>query len=123
MTRETEENVAEHLKGSGARCPVKVPGGADSEMDDNERTLVMRRLEPFVGRWTMEALFPGAEPTGPVGLSTFEWMLGGQFLVQRTEFSAPGPPGAVTIVGPDPDGPRFTQHYFLTREASSGSMR
>jgi hypothetical protein len=46
-------------------------------MDENDRTLVLQRLEPFVGRWTLEALFPVAEPTGPAGQSTFEWMLGG----------------------------------------------
>jgi hypothetical protein len=84
-------------------------------MDDNDRTLALWRLEPFVGRWTMEALFPGAEPTGPTGFSTFEWMLGRQFLLQRTEFSVPGPPPGVAIVGPDPDGTRFTQHYFDSR--------
>jgi len=85
------------------------------EMDDNDTTLVMQRLEPFVGRWTMEARFPGAESTGPSGLSTFEWMVGGQFLLQRTESPAPGAPEAVTIVGPDPEGTTFTQHYFDSR--------
>jgi hypothetical protein len=84
-------------------------------MDDNDRTLVMQRLEPFVGRWTMEALFPGADPTGPAGLSTFEWILEGQFLLQRTEFSVPGPPEGVMIVGPDPEEANFTQHYFDSR--------
>jgi hypothetical protein len=84
-------------------------------MDDNDRTLALRRLEPFVGRWTMEALFPGAEPPGPAGLSTFEWVLGGQFLLQRTEFSVPGPAEGLAIVGPDPEGARFTQHYFDSR--------
>jgi hypothetical protein len=84
-------------------------------MDDNDRPLALQHLEPFVGRWTMEAVFPGAEPTGPAGFSTFEWMLGGPFLLQRTEFSVPGPPEAMMIVSPDPDGTRFTQHYFDSR--------
>ena len=89
--------------------------GQTLEMDDNDRTPVMPRLEPFVGRWTMEALFPGADPTGPAGLSTFEWILEGQFLLQRTEFSVPGPPEGVMIVGPDPVESNFTQHYFDSR--------
>jgi len=84
-------------------------------MDDDDRALALQRLEPFIGRWTMEALFPGAEPTGPAGLCTFEWMLGGEFLLQRTEFSVPGPPEGVMIVGPDPEGANFTQHYFDSR--------
>ncbi|MGD0380093.1 MAG: DUF1579 family protein [Acidimicrobiales bacterium] len=84
-------------------------------MDDNDRTPLLQRLEPFVGRWTMEALFPGVEPTGPTGRTTFEWMLGGQFLLQRTEVSEPGAPEAVMIVGLDPEGAAFTQHYFDSR--------
>jgi hypothetical protein len=63
----------------------------------------------------MEARFPGAEPTGPAGRSTFEWILGGQFLMQRTGFSVPGPPDGVSIVGADADGEGFTQHYFDSR--------
>ncbi len=63
----------------------------------------------------MSAQFTGAEPTGPVGLSNFEWMLGGQFLVQRTEFSPPGPPEGLSVVGPDAEGAHFTQHYFDAR--------
>ena len=84
-------------------------------MDESNRTLVLQRLEPFVVRWMMEAKFPGAQPTGPSGLCTFEWMLGGQFLLQRTEFSAPGPPEGAMIVGPDLEGKNFTQHYFDSR--------
>jgi hypothetical protein len=38
----------------------------------------------FIGEWTMEASFPVASPTGIVGRTVFEWVLGGQFLVQRS---------------------------------------
>ena len=82
-------------------------------MDDEDRALL--RLEPFIGRWAMEATFPGAERTGPAGLSTFEWILEGEFLLQRTEFSVTGPPAGVMIVGSDPEGANFTQHYFDSR--------
>jgi hypothetical protein len=63
----------------------------------------------------MEARFPDAEPSGPAGHSTFEWILGGQFLLQRTEFSVPGPPEGAMIVGLDPEGKGFVQHYFDSR--------
>src|ERR1035441_3817601 len=82
-------------------------------MDDEDRALP--RLEPFIGRWAMEATFPGAERTGPAGLSTFEWILEGEFLLQRTEFSVTGSPAGVMIVGSDPEGANFTQHYFDSR--------
>jgi len=84
-------------------------------MDENDRILMLRRLEPLIGHWTMEARFPGAEPTGPAGRITFEWLLDGQFLLQKTEFSAPGPPEGVSIVGPDREGAKFAQHYFDAR--------
>jgi hypothetical protein len=85
------------------------------EMDELDNALLMQRLEPLVGRWTMGARVPGAAPEEPSGLCTFEWMLEGQFLLQRTEFSAPGPPEGVMIIGPDPEGENFTQHYFDSR--------
>jgi hypothetical protein len=82
---------------------------------ERDSALLLQRLEPLVGRWTMEARIPGVEPNGPFGLCTFEWALGGQFLLQRTEFSVPGPPEGVMIIGPDLEGENFTQHYFDSR--------
>jgi hypothetical protein len=63
----------------------------------------------------MEARFPGTQPGGSSGFCTFEWMPGGQFLLQRTEFSVPGPPEGEMIIGPDLEGENFTQHYFDAR--------
>jgi hypothetical protein len=82
---------------------------------ERDSTPLLQRLEPLVGRWTMEARIPGVEPSGPFGLCTFEWAVGGQFLLQQTEFSVPGPPEGVMIIGPDPEGENFTQHYFDSR--------
>lgn len=50
----------------------------------------MDELEPFIGEWAMAATFPNA-PTieDPGARSTFEWMAGRQFLIQR--FRAPDP--------------------------------
>jgi hypothetical protein len=70
----------------------------------------LKRLDMFIGHWKVEASFPGAPP----GHSAFEWVLGGQFLVQRTE--APDPaPDSIAIVSVDPDRGAYTQHYFDTR--------
>jgi hypothetical protein len=74
----------------------------------------MSQLDAFVGEWSVEALFPDAEPTGPVGRSVFEWVLGGQFLVWRSEAPDPAPDG-ISIIGLDSDSGQFTQHYFDSR--------
>jgi hypothetical protein len=75
----------------------------------------MQRLEAFVGEWSIEAAFPGAPPNGVVGRSVFEWALGGQFLVQRSEVPHPDAPDGLMIVGLDPDRDAYTQHYFDSR--------
>jgi hypothetical protein len=70
----------------------------------------LKRLEAFIGEWTLEASFPGSPP----GRVAFEWALGGQLLVQRT--GAPDPaPDSLAIISVDPDRGTYTQHYFDTR--------
>ena len=41
------------------------------------------RLNPFVGTWEVEAIFPEGGPAGPAGRATFEWTLDGAFLLQQ----------------------------------------
>jgi len=70
----------------------------------------LERLDAFVGEWSLEASFthPAAS-----GRAVFEWELGGQFLVERAEVA--GAPDSIGVVGLDPDGQAFTQHYFDSR--------
>jgi hypothetical protein len=76
---------------------------------------MIERLEAFIGEWSIEASFPDAAPTGAVGRIVFEWMPGGQFLVQRWEVVHPDAPDGLAIIGLDPDGEAYTQHYFDSR--------
>ena len=70
----------------------------------------MSQLEPLVGRWRLDASLDGVS----AGDVVFEWMTGGEFLEQRWE--APDPvPNGLAIIGRDPDGPGFLQHYFDSR--------
>jgi hypothetical protein len=78
-------------------------------MDEPARHPALQRLEVFVGEWSMEASFA----PGKAGRAVFEWMLGGQFLVERAE--VPGAPDSIAVVGVDRDGTAFTQHYFDSR--------
>ena len=67
----------------------------------------IRKLEPLLGEWTF--------PDLPTGRLTFEWMPGERFLVQRWEVPIPEAPDGLAIIGPDPSGERFVQHYFDSR--------
>jgi hypothetical protein len=84
-------------------------------MVDQAGIPMQENLQRFVGQWTMEARFPGAKPTGPVGSSTFEWILQEQFLLQRTESPEPSAPDGWAIFGEIEDGVTYTQHYFDSR--------
>lgn len=71
-------------------------------------------LEALVGAWAMEAAFPGAPPVWG-GTATFEWILGGAYLLQRTEVPEAGIPDALIVIGSGPGGEGYTQHYFDSR--------
>jgi hypothetical protein len=75
----------------------------------------LARLEPLVGDWRIEAP-ASALPPGEAdeARTTFEWALGGAFLVQRSSIPVPGAPEALSIIAPD-EGDGYTQHYFDSR--------
>lgn len=72
-------------------------------------------LDSFVGEWSMEAVFPGAPPSDLRGRTTFEWLPGGRFLVQRWEVPHPDAPDGIAIIGFDEPRARYLQHYFDSR--------
>ncbi len=84
-------------------------------MDDATRTAALKRLEPLVGAWTVEARF-GAAPPVSGGLE-FLWELGGQFLLERSTVEHPEAPDSLAIisVAEDGDGHEYVQHYFDSR--------
>jgi hypothetical protein len=83
-------------------------------MDDNVKAK-LEQLEPLVGQWTLEAVFPDAPPGDVRGHAVFQWGPGEAFLVQRWEVSLPEAPDGVAIVAVDEDSGRLIQHYFDSR--------
>jgi hypothetical protein len=62
-------------------------------VDEDERVLRLQRLEPFVGEWRIEApAFPMPPELADAARTTFEWTLGGAFLLQRSSLPVPGAP-------------------------------
>ena len=74
-------------------------------------------LEPFealIGTWATEAthpLFDGAVP----GTTTFEWLEGGHFIVQRTRNDHELFPDAICLIGPPESGEGLVMEYFDSR--------
>jgi hypothetical protein len=85
------------------------------EKDQAARKAALERLDAFIGEWSMEASFLGAASAGVVGRSRFEWALGRQFLVQRSEIPHPDAPDSIAIIAFDSDDEAYTQHYFDSR--------
>lgn len=91
-------------------------------MMTGNRADALARLDAFVGEWVIEARFPGDQPAPstahgqiPPGRSRFQWDLGRQFLLQRTEIPIPEAPDSLTIVAADPETGAYTQHYYDSR--------
>jgi hypothetical protein len=83
------------------------------------RTEALARLDAFIGEWVMEARFRDGHPTAtgdvPQARSWFEWALGGQFLLQRTEVPIPEAPDSLSVISADPETGAYTQHYYDAR--------
>lgn len=75
----------------------------------------LARLYALVGTW--EADIPDADdPANPVhARTTFEWLEGRTFLIQRWESERPPFPSGIAIIGWDAASERFVQHYFDSR--------
>lgn len=85
------------------------------EEDEQARAAAMKRLEPLVGEWEVEAVFPSRpDEVMSGGRSVFEWLRGAQLLIERSEAPDPFPEG-ISIVAFDRDKDAYTQHYFDSR--------
>ena len=72
-------------------------------------------FELFVGEWTMIPGFLPNPAEAPGARTTFEWLTGKRFLVQRWEVDHPDAPDGIAIIGFDPATGACVQHYFDSR--------
>jgi hypothetical protein len=74
----------------------------------------LRQLDPLVGEWAMRSPdFPG-----PSGRTSFEWLQGGRYLIQRWEVPVPEAPDGIAVIGADGENGEILQHYFDSRGIS-----
>jgi len=93
--------------------PDDLPAGRPTSLD---------RLDALTGPWEMEAIFdagyfgPGsAEVTARGGRTTFEWVQGRFFLIQRFVAENPVAPSGIAIIGAGQEPGTFQQHYYDSR--------
>jgi hypothetical protein len=101
----------------------RTPGNADSPGDiPAQRPAALSGLEALLGEWEMEAVFtagyfgPGSPPvTGRGGRTTFEWLDGEFFLIQRFTVDNPAAPDGIAIIGAGDVADTLSQHYYDSR--------
>jgi hypothetical protein len=68
-------------------------------MDQPTAERALKRLEPLVGEWTLEARPPDGEPWPGSGRAIFEWHQSGAHLVVRSTVDMPDAPDSISIIG------------------------
>ncbi len=81
-------------------------------MDDTAPPAKVRALDALVGTWATTATHPAFDATVS-GISTFEWLEGGHFLIGRSHLDHELFPDAIVILGADGDG--LSMRYFDSR--------
>jgi hypothetical protein len=93
---------------SSGSCPLASGRGGRPMAPGRSGSL--ERLDVLVGDW--ETSVPGIEAEGR---TTFEWLEGGGFLIERSTVHRPEFPNAICVIGATgPDG-GLQQHYFDSR--------
>lgn len=75
----------------------------------------LEALDVLVGEWSLTSSFSPDPATAPRARTTFEWLLGNSFLVQRWEVDHPDAPDGIAIIGFDAEKGTLLQHYFDSR--------
>jgi hypothetical protein len=80
-------------------------------MDQPTAEEALRRLEPLVGEWTIEARWPSGEPWPGGGRATFEWHDSRAHLVERATAELAEAPDNISIIGCDAANGTYFQLY------------
>jgi hypothetical protein len=76
------------------------------------------KLEPFgalIGGWAVEVTHPAVEGTVISGWTTYEWLEGGRFLIQRAANEHPDFPDSLSVIGVMEGDTDLSTQYFDSR--------
>ena len=71
----------------------------------------LKKLEPLLGEWALEASSPDGEPWPGEGRASFQWHESRTHLVARTSINVPGAPNSISIIGCDAANGTYFQLY------------
>ena len=74
-----------------------------------DRNPKLEALDALVGDWAL------GDPSAAVGRTSFSWLQGGFFLVQRWTVDVPVAPDGIAILGEDATTGGLVQHYYDSR--------
>ncbi len=80
-------------------------------MDQPTAEEALKRLEPLIGDWTLEAKPPDGPPWPGEARATIEWHDSGAHLVQRSTVDIPEVPDSISIMGCDAANGTYFQLY------------
>ena len=80
-------------------------------MDQPTAGEALKRLEPLVGEWILEAKPPDGPPWPGEAWATIEWHDSGAHLVQRSTVDMPEAPDGISIMGCDGANGTYFQLY------------
>src|SRR3954454_10033492 len=78
-------------------------------MDQPTAEEALKRLEPLVGEWTLEAKPPDGPPWPGEARATIEWHDSGAHLVERSTVEMPEAPNGIKIMGCDAANGTYSQ--------------
>jgi hypothetical protein len=74
----------------------------------------MTPFDTLIGTWATEATHPRFDIAVP-GRTTFEWLTGDQFLIQRAHNDHELFPDSISVIGPPESGDGLLMEYFDSR--------
>ena len=86
-----------------------------------EASIPNHLLKPFgvlIGKWKTVGTHPMVPGTTFHGLTVFEWLEGGAFVIMHSEIDEPEIPSGVAVIGSDDSSGEFFMLYFDERGVS-----
>jgi hypothetical protein len=80
-------------------------------MDQPTAEEALKRMEPLVGEWKLEAIPPSGEPWPGEAQATIEWHDSGRLLVERSTVEMPEAPNGIKVMGADAANGTYYQLY------------
>jgi hypothetical protein len=84
-------------------------------MDEADTRAKLEPYQALIGEWTIEMTHPMVEGTVVGGRTTFEWLDGGRFLIQRAVNEHPDFPDSLSVIGVMEGENDLSMQYFDSR--------